>query len=153
MAGADLGDGCVDFLPEADCQLAFPVLLLESALANVPVVFGHFRPVILVPAGLLAGLPPEQIQAILLHELAHIRRCDYAVNFLQRLVEGLFFYHPATWWIARVIRAERENCCDDAAVAITGNAHQVKGLGTNLIVTFIDPAGTGDYRLAPGASR
>jgi GWxTD domain-containing protein len=74
--------------------------------------------------GLLAGLPAAQIEAILLHELAHIRRCDYLVNLLQRAVEGLLFYHPAVWWISSVIRAERENCCDDAAVAISGNAHE-----------------------------
>jgi GWxTD domain-containing protein len=100
-----------------------PVVLLESSIADVPMVLGHFRPLILMPLGLLAGLPAGQIEAILLHELAHIRRCDYLVNVLQRFVEGLFFYHPAVWWMARVIRAERENCCDDAAVAIGGNAH------------------------------
>jgi GWxTD domain-containing protein len=74
--------------------------------------------------GLLAGLPAAHIEAILVHELAHIRRCDYLVNVLQRFVEGLFFYHPAVWWMARVIRAERENCCDDVVVATCGNAHE-----------------------------
>ena len=77
-----------------------------------------------MPVGLLTGLPREQIEAILLHELAHIRRCDYLVNVLQRSVEGLLFYHPAVWWISRVIRAERENCCDDVVVATSGNAHE-----------------------------
>jgi GWxTD domain-containing protein len=77
-----------------------------------------------MPAGLLARLPVEQVEAILLHELAHIRRCDYLVNLLQRLVEGLLFYHPVVWWISRVIRVERENCCDDIVVAKTGNAHE-----------------------------
>ena len=105
-------------------RIARPVVLLESCMAEVPMVLGHFRPLILMPIGLLAGLPAEQIEAILLHELAHIRRCDYLVNLLQRLVEGLLFYHPAVWWMARVIRAERENCCDDMAVAIGGNAHE-----------------------------
>jgi GWxTD domain-containing protein len=80
--------------------------------------------VILVPAGLLAGLPAAQMEAILLHELAHIRRCDYLVNLLQRAVEGLLFYHPAVWWISRVIRTERENCCDDVVVAVSGNARE-----------------------------
>ena len=94
-------------------RLSRPVQLLESCLADVPMVLGHFRPVILIPVGVLAGLPAGQIEAILLHELAHIRRFDYLVNVLQRLVEGLLFYHPAVWWISRVIRAERENCCDD----------------------------------------
>ena len=100
-----------------------PVRLLESLIVNTPVVIGHLRPVILIPVGLLAQLPAGQIEAILLHELAHIRRRDYLVNLLQRSIEGLFFYHPATWFISRVIRAERENCCDDAVVAIHGDAY------------------------------
>ncbi len=100
------------------------VLLLESCLGNVPMVLGHFRPLILVPVGMLAGLPASQVEAILLHELAHIRRCDYLVNLLQRCVEGLLFYHPAAWWVSRVIRAERENCCDDVVVSISGNQHE-----------------------------
>lgn len=94
---------------------------METCLADVPLVLGHLRPMILMPLGLLAGLPPAQIEAILLHELAHICRCDYLVNLLQRLAEGLLFYHPAIWWISRVIRAERENCCDDIAVSISRN--------------------------------
>jgi len=107
----------------ARLRISQPVRLLESSLADVPVVLGHFRPLILMPVGLLTGLPSEQIEAILLHELAHIRRHDYLMNIVQRLVEGLFFYHPATWWISRVIRSEREQCCDDVAVFATGNAH------------------------------
>lgn len=104
-------------------RVSRPVVLLESCLAETPMVIGHFRPVLLMPIGLLAGLPAAQIEAILLHELAHIRRCDYLVNIWQRLVEGLLFYHPAVWWISRVIRTERENCCDDAVVAWSGDAH------------------------------
>ena len=87
-------------------------------------VLGHFRPFILMPIGLLAALPAEQIEAILLHELAHIRRYDYLVNALQRSAEGLLFYHPAVWWISWVIRTEREHCCDDVVVAMSGNAHE-----------------------------
>ena len=101
-----------------------PVVLLESCLADAPVVLGHWRPVILTPVGMLAGLPAGQVEAILLHELAHIRRADYLANACQRLVEGVFFYHPAVWWISGVIRAERENCCDDVAVAASGNARE-----------------------------
>jgi GWxTD domain-containing protein len=108
----------------ARLRISRPVVLLESCLADVPVVLGHFRPAILVPVGLLAGLPAAQIEAILLHELAHIRRCDYLVNLLQRAVGGMLFYHPAVWWISSVIRAERENCCDDVAVAVSGDAHE-----------------------------
>lgn len=105
-------------------RVSRPVQLLESSLAEVPLVLGHFRPLILVPVGLLSGLPPSQIEAILLHELAHIRRHDYLFNVLQRLAEGLFFYHPAAWWASAVMRAERENCCDDIAVSVTGNARE-----------------------------
>ena len=108
----------------ASVRLSRPVSLLESALAEVPVVIGHVRPVILMPVGILAGLPAGQIEAILLHELAHIRRHDYLVNMLQTAVDGLFFYHPAVWWISGVMRAERENCCDDLAVAVNGNARE-----------------------------
>jgi GWxTD domain-containing protein len=98
------------------------VTLVESCLAEVPVVIGFLRPVILAPVGLLAGLRTEQVEAILLHELAHIRRNDYLVNLVQSLVEGLLFYHPAVWWVSHVIRAERENCCDDIVVAMSGDA-------------------------------
>ncbi|MGA3328860.1 MAG: GWxTD domain-containing protein [Terriglobia bacterium] len=108
----------------AQLCLSRPVLLLESCLADIPMVIGHVRPVILMPVGLLAGLPAGQIEAILLHELAHIRRYDYLVNVLQRSVECLLFYHPAVWWISRVMRAERENCCDDVVVATSGNVQE-----------------------------
>jgi TonB family protein len=87
-------------------------------------VLGYFRPLILLPVGLLAGLSCAQVESILLHELAHIRRHDYLINALQGFVEGLFFYHPAVWWISRVMRTEREHCCDDVAVAISGRAYE-----------------------------
>jgi GWxTD domain-containing protein len=108
----------------ARLRIMRPIVLLESCLADVPMVLGHFRPLILVPIGVLAGLSPLQVEAVLLHELAHIRRHDYLVNMLQRLVEGVLFYHPAIWWISRLMRAERENCCDDVAVSISGNARE-----------------------------
>ncbi len=97
-----------------------PVRLLESSLARVPVVAGWLRPVILFPVGLLAAMPVGQVEAILLHELAHIRRHDYLANLVQTLAEGLLFHHPAVWWISAVIRNERENCCDDMVVAARG---------------------------------
>jgi beta-lactamase regulating signal transducer with metallopeptidase domain len=102
----------------ARLRVSRAVRLLESCLADVPMVVGHFRPVILMPVGLLAGLPADQTEMILLHELAHIRRCDYLVNVFQRAAEGLLFYHPAIWWVSKVMRIERENCCDDAVVSI-----------------------------------
>ena len=78
---------------------------------------------ILLPASALAGLTPHQLEAILAHELAHIRRHDYLVNLLQTLVETLLFYHPAVWWLSRRIRVERENCCDDLAVSLCGDPY------------------------------
>ncbi len=95
--------------------------LLESASAQVPSVIGWLRPVILVPAGALAGLSPQQLEAVLAHELAHVRRHDYLVNLLQTVVETLLFYHPAVWWVSAQARRERENCCDDLAVAVCGD--------------------------------
>jgi hypothetical protein len=97
------------------------VTLLESAAVAVPVVVGWLRPVVLVPASTLAGLAPKQLEAILAHELAHIRRHDYLVNLFQAVVETLLFYHPAVWWVSTQIRRERENCCDDLAVAVCGD--------------------------------
>jgi GWxTD domain-containing protein len=108
----------------ARLRVARPVRLLESCLAEVPVVIGWLRPAILMPLGLMAGMPAAQVEAILIHELAHVRRHDYLVNVLQTLAENLLFYHPATWWISRVIRAEREHCCDDWVLAMNGDARE-----------------------------
>jgi len=98
------------------------VRLLESAAVQVPTVVGWLRPVIMLPASALPGLTPEQWQAILAHELAHIRRNDYLVNLGQTVVETLLFYHPAVWWVSGRIRAERELCCDDLAVEACDDA-------------------------------
>ena len=103
-------------------KVARAVALLESGLTRVPLVIGHLRPAILMPVGLLTGLPSEQIELILMHEMAHIRRCDYLVNMLQTFVESVMFYNPAVWWISSVIRTERENCCDDTVVESTNKA-------------------------------
>ena len=97
------------------------VILLASRRLDVPVVAGVLRPVILVPASLFTGLPAEQFEYLLLHELAHIRRFDYAVNLAQRAIESLLFYHPAVWWISGVLREEREHCCDDIVLAHGAN--------------------------------
>jgi beta-lactamase regulating signal transducer with metallopeptidase domain len=97
------------------------VELLESALVQVPTVVGWLRPVILLPASALTGLSADQLEALLAHELAHIRRCDSLVNILQTVIETLGFYHPAVWWVSHRIRIERENCCDDLAVTICGD--------------------------------
>src|SRR3954462_11370996 len=102
-------------------HIARPVRLLRSTLVDVPTVIGWLKPVILLPATALSGLNPHQLEAIMAHELAHIRRHDYLVNLLQVVVETLLFYHPAVWWLRRRTRAERENCCDDLAVSLCGD--------------------------------
>lgn len=97
------------------------VRVCASAVTEVPSVIGWLKPCILLPVTALTGLTESQLQAILAHELAHIRRHDYLVNLLQTGVETLLFYHPAVWWVSRRIRQERENCCDDIAVALCGD--------------------------------
>jgi len=104
-----------------ELKLSRTVRLLQSAAVEVPTALGWLRPVILLPACALTGLAPLQLEAILAHELAHIRRGDFLVNLLQSLVEVLLFYHPAVWWLSSRIRAERELCCDDVAAALCGD--------------------------------
>jgi beta-lactamase regulating signal transducer with metallopeptidase domain len=99
-------------------RVSRPVRLCQSALVEVPTVIGWLRPVILVPASVLTGLSAPQLEALLAHELAHIRRYDYLVNLIQTAVETLLFYHPAVWWVSSHARQEREHCCDDLAVAV-----------------------------------
>jgi beta-lactamase regulating signal transducer with metallopeptidase domain len=102
-------------------RLSRAVAILESQAVVVPTLIGWLRPVVLLPAAALGGLSPQQLEAILAHELAHVRRHDYLINLLQSVVETLLFYHPAVWWISAQVRAEREHCCDDLAVAVCGD--------------------------------
>jgi beta-lactamase regulating signal transducer with metallopeptidase domain len=97
------------------------VRVMQSAVIDSPLVIGALKPLVLVPTGLLSGLSPAQLESILAHELAHVRRHDYLVNLLQGVVETLLFYHPAVWWVSRRVRIEREHCCDDEAVRVTGD--------------------------------
>jgi beta-lactamase regulating signal transducer with metallopeptidase domain len=106
---------------EARLQVRRRVAILESQLVAVPTLIGWLKPVVLLPTAALTGLSPDQLRAILAHELAHVRRHDYLVNLLQSVVETLLFYHPATWWVSAQIRAEREHCCDDLAVDVCGD--------------------------------
>ncbi|HXY24485.1 MAG TPA: M56 family metallopeptidase [Candidatus Acidoferrum sp.] len=94
----------------------------ECLRLDAPAVLGWFRPVVLLPARALTGLTEAQIEAVIAHELAHIRRLDCFVNLFQIGVETLLFYHPAVWWVSQRIRSERENCCDDEAIAVCGDA-------------------------------
>lgn len=97
-------------------------LILVPAMAycervTVPTVLGILQPMILLPMTLASGLTPEQIESVLAHELAHLRRYDHLVNLLQCVIESLLFFHPAVWWLSRRVRDEREHCCDDLVIA------------------------------------
>jgi hypothetical protein len=122
-------------------RVARPVRLLESVRVEVPTVIGWMRPVILFPAATLAGLTPAQLEVVLAHELAHVRRLDYLVNLLQTAIETLLFYHPAVWWVSSRVRVEREHCCDDAAVAACGDALAYARALTDLEGLRVGPVG------------
>ncbi|MEZ4772827.1 MAG: M56 family metallopeptidase [Bacteroidia bacterium] len=99
------------------------VRLLVSQLTEGPVTLWHFRPLILIPAGMLSGMSPDHVEALLMHELAHIRRADFLVNLFQSFIETVLFYHPAMWWISGRIRDLREECCDDRVLATGRDVH------------------------------
>ncbi|MGB2741812.1 MAG: M56 family metallopeptidase [Cognaticolwellia sp.] len=101
--------------------LSRKVALLLSNTTDVPMAIGWLKPVVLVPLSMLSGLTPQQLDMLLLHELAHIRRHDYLVNFLQTLVDILLFFHPAVRWVSKQMRNEREYCSDDIAVQHCGS--------------------------------
>jgi len=99
-----------------------PVRLLCSAAAATPMLLGWLRPVILLPASMLSGFTPVQIEMIIAHELGHVRRFDYLVNLLQVAIETILFYHPVVHWISRDVRNARETCCDDLALQFAGGS-------------------------------
>jgi len=92
--------------------------LFESVKIDIPMVLGFFKPVILVPVGFFSNLSPQQVEAILVHELSHVKRHDFLVNVIQSVLEVMFFFNPFVWWMSNSIREERENCCDDLAISI-----------------------------------
>jgi beta-lactamase regulating signal transducer with metallopeptidase domain len=94
----------------------------ECRLVTVPSVLGFFRPIVLLPVQALTGLSAEQLEVVIAHELGHVKRFDVAVNLFQIVVETLFFFHPAVWWLNRRIRADREECCDDIAISACGHS-------------------------------
>jgi len=108
-----------------DIGIARKVRLRIVAQLTSPVTFGWWRPVVLVPASLVSGMSPHLLEALLAHELAHIRRHDYLVNLLQNVVEALLFYHPAIWWISGRIRAERELVADTIAARQLGEPRRL----------------------------
>jgi beta-lactamase regulating signal transducer with metallopeptidase domain len=117
--GASLAKRCLEL--QDRLGLKRMVHYFHSHLVDAPAVMGWFRPVVLIPVTALTGLSPEQLEAVIVHELAHIKRLDCFVNLFQIAVETVLFYHPAVWWVSRSIRTERENCCDDIAVSLCGN--------------------------------
>jgi beta-lactamase regulating signal transducer with metallopeptidase domain len=94
----------------------------ESLQLQAPAVVGWFLPVVLLPMSGLTGLSAQQLESVIAHELAHVKRLDPFVNLFQIAVETLLFHHPAVWWLSKRIRVERENCCDDVAISVCGNA-------------------------------
>ena len=105
-------------LIERKLKVKRSIRYIESKLIKIPLVIGYLKPVVVIPAEMLTGIPFEQIEAIIAHEIAHIRRNDYIFNVLQTIIETVFFFHPAVWYISSQIRKERENCCDDMALTV-----------------------------------
>jgi len=130
-------------------RLRKKVKLLESAIATVPMVIGYIKPVILLPIGAINSLNEGEVEAILAHELAHIRRNDYLINIFLSVIEVLFYFNPAVWWISANIRTERENCCDDTAVQLCGSSltyakalvslQEIGHSGPSMAMTFAGP--------------
>ncbi|SDH15072.1 M56 family metallopeptidase [Chitinophaga filiformis] len=110
-----IDDAWEKHLQKLAAQLKIPrrVKLLISQYIQVPVMIGFLKPVILLPVAMFNNLTAEQLEAILLHELAHIKRNDYLLNIFQSIVETILFFNPFVWWISKNIRLEREHCCDD----------------------------------------
>jgi beta-lactamase regulating signal transducer with metallopeptidase domain len=103
-------------------KLAQRIKLLQTTTLTTPAVMGVVKPLLLLPSSLVSGLSIGQLDLLLAHELAHIKRRDYLVNILQTLAETLLFYHPVVWWVSKVIRQEREHCCDDMTLQVTGQS-------------------------------
>ncbi len=105
------------------------IILGQSDQIASPLTFGILKPVILFPIGMINQLSTQEVEAIMAHELAHIVRKDYLINFIQTLIEGIYYFNPGVWIISTIIRNQREHCCDDIAIAITGSSvHYLKAL-------------------------
>lgn len=124
------------------------VQLAVSARIHVPIVLGFIKPVILFPAGLWSGIGTAELDAILVHELTHIRRHDYLVNLIQSVLESIFFFNPFVWMMSGQIRTEREHCCDDTVVAMCGNP-----LAYAKVLAHLEEARLTPNRLAIGLAK
>ncbi len=108
------------------------IRMVETSAAEVPMVIGWLSPIVLVPTSAFLSLTPEQLRAVLAHELAHVRRHDHLVNCVQTVIETVLFFHPVVWWLSNEVRVEREHCCDDIAVRATGSSHALARALTTL---------------------
>ncbi|MDT9000855.1 M56 family metallopeptidase [Paucibacter sp. APW11] len=124
------------------------VRLQLSAQVDSPLTMGFWRPLVLLPAALLSGLPAPLLEALLAHELAHVRRHDYLINLLQSLVEALLFFHPAVWWLSDRMRRERELVADELAAAVIGDARQL-ALALHELSLINDKSATAPNSLSP----
>ena len=127
--------------------LARVIRVVELSAVDVPLVVGCLRPIVVLPIAALSQLNVAQVEAILAHELAHVRRHDYLVNLMQTVAETLLFYQPAVWWVSARIRDEREHCCDDVAVAVCGDA-----AGYAAALTELEAWRSGELDLAAAAT-
>jgi len=123
------------------------VYVTDAETIETPTVIGWWRPVIVLPLAALSGLTPSQTDAILMHELAHIRRHDYLVNLLQHVTETVLFYHPAVWWLSHRMRVEREQCCDAIVIDLCADP-----LDYATALTRLEEARQPDTRLAVAAT-
>ncbi len=120
QSSAKLPENLLIKLQEVSKKLKLKIdpLITISEKITIPATFGFFKPVILLPLSLIYKLPQEQMEAILIHEICHIKRADFLHNILQLLVETLFFYHPLTKWLSKDIRKIREQCCDEMVLKL-----------------------------------
>lgn len=102
-------------------QISIPIQILSSTHIDIPLTFGVLKPVILIPSALLFQISPTQLEAIITHEMAHIKRNDYLVNLIQSILEMVFFFHPVFWWINHEVKNQREMACDEMAIALGAN--------------------------------
>ena len=135
---------------KSDLGIGRAVRFLRSSVAEVPMVVGWISPVVLVPVSTFTSLSHDQLRALLAHELAHIRRHDHLLNALQAVVEIVLFFHPVVWWISKQVRDEREYCCDDSSVKVTGEPKFLAEALTTLETLRIQQPGTDPVLAATG---
>jgi len=135
---------------KSDLGIGRAVRFLRSSVAEVPMVVGWISPVVLVPVSAFTSLSSDQLRALLAHELAHIRRHDHLLNALQAVVEIVLFFHPVVWWISKQVRDEREYCCDDSSVKVTGDPKFLAEALTTLETLRIQQPGADPVLAATG---